>query len=346
MPEPSGLGAAFAAAQNANAFRDMAGLAGTQENTIAGLQVSADLAKSFGMMAAENTRAQVAADAKAGSNLKSMMDALDKGVDKGLISKEDAKSSAQAMAARLTEGKDEAELKHQREIEKEAIGGSGGAEITRTNPGGSHSVKKNPDPPSWDPDYVLASDDASGEQREQSCLICRDDWLLILEHVADSESRRDYGALNRDTEYVRRANDPEFTGDNYHIGLSYGYVQFTQDSGMLGRLLERMRQKDPETFSEVFGPRSDDLVALTTASGSNSYERPPRGVRVQPMWDTTDVPADGAGAAQDLWEEPWTTRFTRAAEHEPFREAQLELACETYINPMMTFAALLGEYTA
>src|SRR5690606_8086226 len=51
-PAPTGLGAALTAAGNANAFRDMAGLAGTQANAAAALQTAASLATNFGNQAA------------------------------------------------------------------------------------------------------------------------------------------------------------------------------------------------------------------------------------------------------------------------------------------------------
>lgn len=60
-PAPSGFGGAFDALTNANAFRDMAGLAGTQANARAAMESAASLAQQFGNQAAEIRKAEIAA---------------------------------------------------------------------------------------------------------------------------------------------------------------------------------------------------------------------------------------------------------------------------------------------
>ena len=61
-PAPAGLAGALQAVQNAGAFRDMAGLAGTQANAAAGMQTAANLATSFGQQAAALQLAEMAAN--------------------------------------------------------------------------------------------------------------------------------------------------------------------------------------------------------------------------------------------------------------------------------------------
>ncbi len=147
-PGVSGFDGVLGAVQNADAFRDMAGLAGTQANVRAGLNAAAGLATSFGGMAFQGAMAQLQADADAGKNLKSFMDALQKGVDTGIIVKETAQKSASDMAGRYGNGNDESQTKHQQELEREAIGGDGGGEVTETTKDGTRTVKKNPQPKS------------------------------------------------------------------------------------------------------------------------------------------------------------------------------------------------------
>src|SRR5262249_22048716 len=51
-PAPQGLASVLQAVENANAFRDMAGLAGTQALATKGLETAASLATTFGVQAA------------------------------------------------------------------------------------------------------------------------------------------------------------------------------------------------------------------------------------------------------------------------------------------------------
>lgn len=157
--------------------------------------------------------------------------------------------------------------------------------------------------------------------------------IRIIEQTAVHESDGDFGAMNRDGEFRGEFNRPgeeHPAFGRYHIGLSYGIIQFTQDSGALGELLEEMRRRDATTFRDIFGPSSDALVDLTRRSGPSSRQTPPRGPRVQPL--------DGA----DLWEDVWVERFRAAADHVPFQEAQMVMAARIYLDPMVQFAAWLG----
>lgn len=160
----------------------------------------------------------------------------------------------------------------------------------------------------------------------------------IIGHIAPFESGADgYAAINADGEFEGRFPGHPAHG-RYHIGLSYGIVQFTQDSGSLGRLLALMRERDATKFLEVFGPRSEDLVRITNQAGPSSRRTSGgRSVRVQPV--------DGA----DLWTQRWTTRFREAARtdlfgagRQLFNGAQNELASSLYLDPILPFAKSLG----
>jgi|GEM_PF-3556020 hypothetical protein len=147
MPAPSGLDGALRAVQNAGAFRDMAGLAGTQANTRAGLSAAAGLATSFGGMAFQGAMAQLQADANAGSDLKGMFSAIEKARDSGLITQEQASEAASEAIKRRMHGKDDVEEAHRREIEKTAMQGDGGGTVTKTTrEGTTETVIKEPAP--------------------------------------------------------------------------------------------------------------------------------------------------------------------------------------------------------
>jgi hypothetical protein len=159
-----------------------------------------------------------------------------------------------------------------------------------------------------------------------------EDKRQIIEQIARSESgKARYGAINSDGEFKGRFGPGHPAYQRYHIGISYGIVQFTQDSGMLGRLLQLMFERDPETFRATFGPQAGELLRTTTTAGPSSREQPDgRSARVQPV-----------GGA-DLWEEPWLTRFRQAAEHVSFQAAQNQLAASAFLDPILQFAAWLG----
>jgi hypothetical protein len=193
----------------------------------------------------------------------------------------------------------------------------------------------------------------------------RNERLKIITAIAICESGHDpFTAENLDTEFHSMPSANLSYGHIVHIGLSYGIIQFTQDSGSLGKLLTRMRAKDTAKFTEVFGNNSDELITLTTTgiqvagvdyvSGQahwNAIRNTPagqqltnlalhhnlplsgeiRGRRVQP------IPIFVGGPKQDLWQGAWKQRFTRAGTIDVFQEAELEFAVEGYMNSALAF---------
>jgi hypothetical protein len=161
----------------------------------------------------------------------------------------------------------------------------------------------------------------------------------IIDIVAKFESGGDptkaFKAINADTEFAKLTNHEAYK--KYHIGLSYGIVQFTQDGGGLGSLLKMMRNRDKAKFNEIFGASSDDLITVTNTTGAFSkdvYAANPKGNgrsnRVQPV-----------GGA-DIWVSPWKERFILAGDYPPFQAAQNELAATGYLDPIIQFCNWLG----
>lgn len=158
-----------------------------------------------------------------------------------------------------------------------------------------------------------------------------DDKRAIIAQIAGDGGLDRYAALNADGEYKGRfgPNDPAY--HHHHIGLSFGVVQFTQESGDLGRLLVLMKQRDEVAFARIFGEHADELIAVTTAADPPSSESPDgRSARTQPV----------AGA--DVWEDKWLGRFRAAGAEPAFQAAQNELASALFIDPMVRFAGDLG----
>lgn len=157
------------------------------------------------------------------------------------------------------------------------------------------------------------------------------DKVRVIERIAEFESSRDrYSAINADGEFEGRFRNHPAAG-RYHVGLSFGVVQFTQDSGTLGQLLAHMRDRDRAAFDRIFGPSADELVRVTTAAGPGSADVPGgRSVRVQPV-----------GGA-DLWREPWVSRFREAGRHAPFQAVQNQTAATLFLDPMLRFCDWFG----
>jgi peptidoglycan hydrolase-like protein with peptidoglycan-binding domain len=126
-------------------------------------------------------------------------------------------------------------------------------------------------------------------------------------------------------------------GDNPgHVGLSFGFIQFTQSGGALGDLLAAMRKKHPVVFDRIFGPDSAELVRVTNMDGPWSVVpdadsptgKARRNPRVQPV-----------GGA-DLWKQPWLSRFEEAGNHDALVEVQYEQAVTAYFDRMLVRTAI------
>lgn len=89
-PAPTGLGAALSAVTNANAFRDLAGLAGTQANAAAAMQAAASLATNFGNQAAALKLADLARNAHETDKADKKLATVERALDKGLVTPEEA----------------------------------------------------------------------------------------------------------------------------------------------------------------------------------------------------------------------------------------------------------------
>ncbi len=158
-----------------------------------------------------------------------------------------------------------------------------------------------------------------------------DDKRSLLEHIAGGTILDRYGAINADGEFRGRFGPDHPAYHHHHLGLSFGVVQFKQESGDLGRLLTMTKQRDEAAFARAFPDHADELLATMNAVGPPSSQAPDgRSVRTQPV-----------GGA-DLWDEPWLSRFRAAGAEPACQAAQNELAAALFIDPMLRFAADAG----
>ena len=125
----------------------------------------------------------------------------------------------------------------------------------------------------------------------------RDVRVRVVRVIAQTEGGGRFDAINPNNEGKKNPPGP---------GLSFGFIQWTQESGHLGELLARMREADRVTFDAVVGgPSVADELIRTTRAGS-----------LAPV----------AGAV--LWDPRWTSKFIALGRHPAFIEAQLNQAAD------------------
>ena len=101
-PQPQGFAGILGAVQNANAFRDMAGLAGTQALAQAGLQTAASLATTFGGSAAALEMTRIAGKQQAAVDADKKLASVQRAKDKGLVNSDDASKHANKILQDVT----------------------------------------------------------------------------------------------------------------------------------------------------------------------------------------------------------------------------------------------------
>jgi hypothetical protein len=128
-----------------------------------------------------------------------------------------------------------------------------------------------------------------------------------------------YSAVSPDLEFTTPGNA---AFGRRHFGLGFGLVLFSQASGLLGRVLELTRGRDADAFWEVFGPRADELIVVTTAP--------------------TEEARLAAVGGDVLWSSAWVDRFRAAGALPECQAAQNETAIEAQFRPMARIAMELG----
>lgn len=103
--------------------------------------------------------------------------------------------------------------------------------------------------------------------------LSRNERKMIVAAVGLCEINNDvFGSENRDGEFHWKPNGAVSYSRIVHIGLSYGYIQFTQDGGNLGRLLKRMasKVKSEDELTHYF-PNFDQLLRLCTDGMTDAH---------------------------------------------------------------------------
>jgi hypothetical protein len=165
----------------------------------------------------------------------------------------------------------------------------------------------------------------------------------IVEPTVKKESGKDlYWAMNKDGEFRGLFDDHRAEG-KIHVGLSFGFIQFTQDSGSLGILLKRACDANETKFEKIFGATYKQLVYVTNRDGPSGMkmtrgnydgEYPVRSRRVQPV---PVIDRHNVKRQVDIWEKPWTPRFEKFGKDPEFQAIQRQVAVEQYLEPILSF---------
>jgi GH25 family lysozyme M1 (1,4-beta-N-acetylmuramidase) len=230
-PTPSGLAGALSAVTNANAFRDMTGLAGTQANAATAFQTAASLASSFGAQAAALKLAESADKAHATQTADQKLASVQRAIDKNLISPEDAQRHASQILEGLHSAPDT--NRSYRDAMTQAISkasGQPGSSIeSSTNDGqfkvtlasmqvggGTSTPATNPTPtpaPATLPNRVDGIDIYDNNSMPSAADLARLGISFVIHKSSD-------GAGHLDTQYEPRRNDIRSSG------LIYGSFHF------------------------------------------------------------------------------------------------------------------------
>lgn len=210
--------------------------------------------------------------------------------------------------------------------------------------------------------------------------LSRNERKFIIAGVGLCEGNKDvFGSTNADTEFAGRKFGKHGVEVKYsrivHIGLSYGYIQCSQDSGNLGKLLTRFKAISNEDFLNTFGKQrskaestviTDKLIELTTngingvqhKSGQaawNSYSSKKREDLKKLAGQDADhdgkpdlpeseiirgarvqpIPYNIGGPADDLWGKNWMPRFQAAGDIIAFQDAQLDFGVDDFLNKIL-----------
>jgi len=210
----------------------------------------------------------------------------------------------------------------------------------------------------------------------------------IIASVAVCEMNADgFGSINSDQEFIGRKYGSRGSEESYsrivHIGISYGIIQYSQDSGSLGMILTKMRDKNKKKFDDIFGGGdseiSSELIELTNSGRKdlqNDASIPLCGLAYWQKIHSTKkgkdildlanseklselpalreirgkrvqpISAEKSKPATDLWTGIWKDRFLAAGKVVEFQEVQLEVAVNNYFNPQLKSAKENGVRSA
>jgi hypothetical protein len=173
------------------------------------------------------------------------------------------------------------------------------------------SFGDDPDP-SAVPPAPESAPPANGLDNQRIYAIVRE---VAVAHSGDAA----YSAVSADAEFSTPGH-PD--AGSRHLGLGFGLVLFTQESGQLGAVLELWRARTPAGFAEALGPSARSVIEVT--GGPDAQSRL--------------APVDG----MPLWADSWLARFRAGGTAAECQAAQNQHAIEAQFRPAMALAVHLG----
>jgi outer membrane protein OmpA-like peptidoglycan-associated protein len=183
--------------------------------------------------------------------------------------------------------------------------------------------------------------------------------LKIVRMIAQFEGGGKYTALNKDYEFEGRWDLPKgwyknkskakpdtisktvtyskYSGAPRHVGLSFGLIQFTQESS-LGALVKKMADKDLETFKSTFGEHYQELLDTLTKTGAYIVKDEEIIDNCGNSMGTKQVkrkPSVQPVAGHEVWSDYWTPKFKASGGIDSFKKCQEELAVSAYFDPVV-----------
>jgi hypothetical protein len=162
-----------------------------------------------------------------------------------------------------------------------------------------------------------------------------------------SKFEGEYWSCNKDSEFSMSKDDLHYAGI-VHIGLSWGFIQFTQDGGKLGEVLKLMNDTNHEKFKDVFGSNWQELITITNipekpaltqyyeAGGkAKAEEMRLKGIEFYSP-RTKEIAVElNSTEKKHLWQSPWLERFVKAGKEPIFQDVQRKLAIRDFLNPAL-----------
>jgi len=275
-PDPSGLAGVLNAVTNPNAFRDMAGLAGTQANAAAALQTAAQLATNFGNQAAALKLAQMAKSAQSTASADQRLATVQRAVSKGLATPESGLRHGDQILEELHEATPTPPHENSQISDAiEAVRGLPGSTIEATTPDGAVKVEFASSAEVAEPEveeFEILSDDDAG--LESATAGADEKWIILVagyNYAAHSRGTTTYGAYARNRAALLLVNNPAWGADTkvrfllINVGEGRAYV----DDRTKGSLASQSSWKP---ISELrFAGTSEDVSLRFRAISSSDY---------------------------------------------------------------------------
>ncbi|MFL1455000.1 M15 family metallopeptidase [Marinobacter sp. GN3S48] len=248
-PGPQGFSDILNTLGSNNAFRDMAGLEGTQENALGAMQSASNLAGQFGNFALQARLADIQAERDAGKNFDRNRAAIDRAVAKGSMSQEDGEQALRSQANEMGRQPSTGLSRESQDL-VERFGSDRNVSVTEQTPDGVRSV--NVSEPSQLMRYGVA--DASGGAAP-----------AVPAEERDYEPLSDRFIVADDHAYLRDPEDdfnPILDNADEHVVLPRAEVVLLardKDIAQVGRVVEAV---DPNNASSLGWTKFSNLAQL------------------------------------------------------------------------------------